>query len=229
MGALAGTPSRRGAPRRSPLSSDQWRTRLAAAPPERQAVEEGQPRSGSEERGPARRQAPRPDALAGVVATTAAAAPRPSLSGHRFAMPCRPMDELPQDAQSEAHGRSASASDRWRPDASPSTAGPPSSNSASAARQGHATHDPERGHPQPLHRTRHPHHPAHRLTANRERGDPAVRRSVQQRRRGAPQTSRPAMSLAFPTRIPRKLCATRPLAPELLAELPSRHRESTIS
>ncbi len=37
------------------------------APPERKALEDGQPRGGSEERGPARHRAPRPNALAQLV------------------------------------------------------------------------------------------------------------------------------------------------------------------
>ena len=77
-------------------------------------------------------------------ATTVAAASRRSLSGHCFAMPCRPVDELHQAAGSAAHVPRFRPPDRRTP-------------------------GPHR-HPESLHHARHPRHTASRLTSHGETG-----------------------------------------------------------
>ena len=95
-------------------------------------------------------------------------------------MPFRPVDELHDAPRPEARGRSASASDDGGSMPHLRSTDRRAPKPASTARKGHARQDRERGHPRPLHRTRHPRHAAHWLTSDGERGGPTFRSSAQQ-------------------------------------------------
>ncbi len=100
--AAVATPSRTEARTRSPSCLNQWRTRLAPAPTQCQAVEGGQPRRRGGERGPARREAPRPDHLAPMERI-----PPPK--------PRRDRDEPHEAARPDAHGTRLRTPDRRTP------------------------------------------------------------------------------------------------------------------
>ena len=176
-------PGRHRPPGRSGILSDRWRSCSRShpagamshvAPSVRatmaNALQEGRPRHSpgpaGRPRGTARRQTARLGDPADVDRM-----PPPK--------PRRDQDDLQEAAQPDAHGRPASASDRrpsgsnrWRHDgwagAMPRLRPPD-----------RRTPGPHR-HPEPLRRTRHPRHAAHRLTSDGERGSAAVTAFAQQ-------------------------------------------------